>query len=175
MQAYYLEITKAGFYIYIVLLLTAAICDIWKYLIPNLLSISLVVLFFVMALSSPFGVNWLSHLGAALVFFLIGFGLYAYKIMGAGDVKLITAVSLFAGFEHLMTLLLFVALAGGALALVLILVRLILSVLMSRLKKSPENLKLPRILVPGEAVPYGVGVAAGAIMISGTLPILGYF
>ena len=69
-------------------------------------------------------------------------------------------------------LILGVALAGGALSLFLIILRrVIVSILVQ--SKSSENMALPRILLVGEAVPYGVGIAAGAIWLSSSLPLLG--
>jgi len=106
MESYYLEITRIGLYLYIALLVLAAIFDIWKYIIPNVLSVALIGLFVVVAAASPFPINWWSHLGAAAAFFAVGIALYAFKILGAGDIKLITSVSLFAGFEQLPVLIL---------------------------------------------------------------------
>lgn len=171
MESYYLEITRIGLYVYIGLLVLAAIFDVWKYIIPNVLSVALIGLFFVVAAASPFPVNWWSHLGAAAAFFAVGIALYAFKILGAGDIKLITSVALFAGFEHLPMLILGVALAGGALSLALIALRRVLLSLLVHFKAS-DNTALPRILLVGEAVPYGVGIAAGAIWASSSLPIL---
>ncbi len=173
MEAYYFLITKAAFYLYIVLLLSAAICDIWRFVIPNLLSIVLIGLFFLVAAVSPFPVDWLSHLGAALGFFVVGFGLYAVKALGAGDVKLLAAVSLWAGLERLLDLLLFVALAGGALSIFLIVLRRILPGLLLAIRAG-SDIKLPTVLLAGEPVPYGVGIATGAIFIATSLPVLGY-
>lgn len=172
MEAYYFLITKAAFYLYIVLLLSAAICDIWRFVIPNLLSIVLIGLFVLVAAVSPFPVDWLSHLGAALGFFVVGFGLYAAKALGAGDVKLLAAVSLWAGLDRLLDLLLFVALAGGALSIFLIVLRRFLPGFLLAIRA--ENTKLPTVLLAGEPVPYGVGIATGAIFIATSLPVLGY-
>jgi len=169
-----LEITRIGLYLYIALLVLAAIFDIWKYIIPNVLSVALIGLFVVVAAASPFPINWWSHLGAAAAFFAVGIALYAFKILGAGDIKLITSVSLFAGFEQLPVLILGVALAGGALSLFLIVLRRILVSVLVFLKAS-DNTTLPRILLVGEAVPYGVGIAAGAIWMSSSLPLLSGF
>lgn len=171
MESYYQEITKIGLYVYIALLVVAAIFDVWKFIIPNVLSVALIGLFFVLASASPFPVAWWSHLGAAAAFFAVGIALYAFKILGAGDIKLITSVALFAGFDHLLMLILGVALAGGALSLLLIILR---RVLMSALvyMKASDNTTLPRILLVGEAVPYGVGIAVGAIWMSSNLPLL---
>ena len=113
MDAYYLEITRGAFYLYMILLLTAAITDIWKFIIPNLISLAVIALFVALALLQPFPIPWGSHVGAAALFFAGGLLLYRFNILGAGDVKLLTALSLWAGFGHLADLLLGVALCGG--------------------------------------------------------------
>ena len=174
MEAYYSEITKGSFYIYIVLLLTAGITDVWKFLIPNLISALLIVLFIALAFAQPFPVDWWSHLGAMLAFFIVGLLLYRFSVLGAGDVKLITALCLWAGFSGLPNLLLGVALSGGVLALALIAVRQLLFS-MTLLKSDPGAIQLPKVLVKGSPVPYGVGIAAGGIWLGINNPIFGYF
>ncbi len=172
MQEHYMEIAKASYYLYIALLAVAAVFDIWKLIIPNVLSVALVALFIVVGLASPFEVDWLSHFGAAGVFFVVGIGLYAFKILGAGDVKLITAVAVWWGLEYLIDLLFFIGIAGGGLALVLLGMRRLIPSLLVMLK-APEKSKLPRLLLPGELVPYGVGVAVGSIFLAFQAPLTG--
>jgi prepilin peptidase CpaA len=99
MAAYYSEITRGAFYLYVILLLIAAATDIWKFIIPNLISLAVIALFVALALMQPFPVAWGSHLGAAALFFAGGLLLYRFNILGAGDVKLLTALSLWAGFS----------------------------------------------------------------------------
>lgn len=173
MEAYYFQITKVAFYLYVLMLVTAGLCDIWRFIIPNLVSLFLVLMFFVVALISPFPVDWLSHLAAMAGFFAIGFLLYVFKVLGAGDVKLITAVSLWVGLDKLMDFLLVVAVAGGALSLVLLALRFLLPPILV-MAKLEETIKLPRVLLPGSPVPYGVGIAVGGLWLAGSLPLLGY-
>jgi prepilin peptidase CpaA len=173
MTAYYFEITKALFTIYVVLLVAAGAFDAWKFIIPNWLSLVLALLFVAAGLASPFGVDWLSHLGAGAAVLVGGFLLYSFKrILGAGDVKLMTAVALWTGFAHLLDFLLVVAFFGGVLAIALIVGRQIaVALLVQSWWKGGRA--LPRILVSGEAVPYGIAVAAGGIFVAGSLPLLG--
>lgn len=174
MAAYYSEITSGAFYLYVILLLIAAVTDIWKFIIPNLLSLAVIALFVALALMQPFPVAWGSHLGAAALFFAGGLLLYRFNILGAGDVKLLTALSLWAGFSHLLDLLLGVALCGGGLALALIIGRKVFFSLVL-LGSAPESRTIPRVLLQGEPVPYGVGIAAGGIWLGSKLPIFGFF
>jgi len=94
--------------------------------------------------------------------------------MGGGDVKLLTAVAFWAGFEHLTELLLYVAIAGGVLAIGLIVMRktiMSLGAANTRL----AAVKLPRILLDGEGVPYGLAIAPISIYLGTKLPQLGAY
>ena len=97
--------------------------------------------------------------------------LFAFNKMGGGDVKLITAVAFWAGFECGGELLLYITLAGGALAIVLIIIRRVLFWVMTAGTALPK-IKLPRILITGSLVPYGLAIAPSAISIGTKLPQL---
>jgi prepilin peptidase CpaA len=82
---------------------------------------------------------------------------YALKLFGAGDSKLMTAVSLFAGLGHLEQFVLITAFAGGLLALASLVVRRARSAAMIRAGSEP-----------GRGIPYGVAIAVGgAITMAG--------
>ncbi len=83
-----------------------------------------------------------------------------------------TAVAFWTGFEYLAELLLYIALAGGALAIGLIIVRKLLLGLMTA-RASLTKLWVPRILLSGEPVPYGLAIAPSAIFLGTKLPQLG--
>lgn len=173
MLTYYNEITQGALLLYTLLLLVAAMTDIWKFIIPNLVSVALLALFVALALLQPFPINWWSHLGAGAAFFAIGLLLYRFNFLGAGDVKLITALAVWAGFDHVFDMLLAIALCGGALAILLIVIRkLVFSFVL--LAPSPDRQSMPRVLLQGEPVPYGVGIAVGGIWLGTKLPLLGY-
>jgi prepilin peptidase CpaA len=171
---FYQSVLYVAFGLYLMLLATAAGCDLWKFIIPNVVSIALVLLFVVTALLLPFEVAWLSHFGAALACFAVGALFFAFGWMGAGDVKLLTALALWAGFQPLPQLLLYVCLAGGAFALFMILLRkVVMSLVM--LQSSGGSVTLPRILLVGEKIPYGVALTFGGVMVAFDLPHLGLY
>jgi len=162
------------FGIYALLLCIAAVLDTWKFIIPNVITVALIALFVATALYMPFDADWLSHLGAGAAVFAGGAVLYAMNKLGGGDVKLLAAISVWAGFEHLPDLLLYVALGGGALAIGLIVVRrAIMSLRVAG--AGGDTTSLPRVLLEGEAVPYGLAIAPSAILIGRDLPHLGAF
>jgi prepilin peptidase CpaA len=174
MDQSYLTIFYIASGLYTLLLCTAAAFDSWKFIIPNAITVALIALFVVTALLLPYDMgwrDWLSHLGAAGAVLAGGAVLFAFNKMGGGDVKLMTAVAFWAGFEYLADLLLYIALAGGALAVVLIIVRRVLFGLMTA--ASLTKLAVPRMLLSGEPVPYGLAIAPSAIFLGTKLPQLG--
>lgn len=174
MDEQYVQALYAVFGLYSLLLCIAAGFDVYKFVIPNLITVALVVLFVGIALYLPFEINWLSHLGAAAVVFAVGAAMFAMKKLGGGDVKLLTAVAFWAGFDHLADLMLYVTLAGGGLAVALMILRQVLMgvrVAQSRLGKYA----LPRVLLPGEPMPYALAIAPSAIYAGTKMPYLGEF
>ncbi|MHA1151423.1 MAG: A24 family peptidase [Alphaproteobacteria bacterium] len=160
--------------LYTLLLCTAAAFDTWKFIIPNAITVGLIALFVVTALLLPYDMSWrdwMSHLGAAGAVLAGGAVMFAFNKMGGGDVKLMTAVAFWAGFEHLANLLLYIAVAGGALAIALMIGRRLLFGVMTA--ASLTKIAVPRVLLSGEPVPYGLAIAPSAIFIGTRLPQLG--
>lgn len=91
----------------------AATTDVWKFRIPNLLTVPALVagpVYYAVA-GTP-GAVGSSLLGLGLGFGIL-FALFAGGMMGAGDVKLMAAVGAWLGVEDLLRLLLVSALAMG--------------------------------------------------------------
>ena len=96
----------------------AALKDVWERRIPNRLTGTLAALYPVYVLVSPTPVVWLPALGLAAAVFVVGFGLFARELIGGGDVKLLAALSLWAGPEQFVWFILVTTVAGGALSLI---------------------------------------------------------
>jgi Flp pilus assembly protein protease CpaA len=189
MDEFALIVRYGAFGLFCLLCLVAAAFDLWKMIIPNTISILLVALFFANGLFltfySGYEVAWLSHIGALAAVLFVGLVAYRFGALGAGDVKLLSAISLWAGFEqnlldplitgyYLFDYLILVALCGGALSLGLIILRrLVVGVLL--VQSSPQNVTLPRFLLPKEQLPYGVAIALPAFYLAIKLPLLGGF
>ncbi len=174
MDKYYLYLLGSVFGAYVLLLITAAVFDVAKFIIPNVIVVALAALFVIATIVLPFDTDWISHAGAAAAVFLSGALAYRFKVLGAGDVKLMTAVSLWVGFEHLPLLLLYIALSGGALAIFSVLLRRVVLAVAIHRPLSGGGI-LPRWLVAGEKIPYGVAIASGSIIIGGSVPHLGLY
>ena len=99
------------------LLILAALGDLRERRIPNWLTGGVAALYPLYVLASPIPVAWLSALGLAAAAFVIGLVMFARNMVGGGDVKLIAALTLWAGSEQLLLFGLVTSLAGGALAL----------------------------------------------------------
>jgi len=132
-----------------ILLLIAAVSDFRRYTIPNWLSLAILALFVVRTVfnAPPFPLLVLDLLGAALIF-AIGFILFFKGMFGGGDVKLLSSVALWVGFVNLPRFLLTTTLAGGLLALLLILIRW---------TRSRDG------RVHDQRVPYGIAIAIAGI------------
>lgn len=133
----------------------AAICDLRAFEIPDGLSIALLVLALGYGLLTP-GFNWLSHVAAPVGVFAFGLLLFAKGWMGGGDVKLLTAIAAWTGLAGLLPFLVGVSLAGGVLALLLIIARRAVAG-----RSSPQN--LPRMLAADAPLPYAVAILAGVL------------
>jgi len=97
------------------------------------------------------------QLGIALAAFIVLTGLFALKMMGGGDVKLLTALALWVEPTMFLKLLIIMALVGGLLTIVMGVAHV--------MKRQRDRL----------AVPYGVAIAFGGLWVLGThyLPIAG--
>lgn len=165
-------------------LLVAAVWDLATFRIPNVLNLVYLALFPVAALLAPGPVDWLWHLAAFGLVFVVGIAMFSFGLFGGGDVKLLIVAALWLGWHNLLELVVWVSLAGGAVAL------------MAVLETSPigqwllARLHLPRFVVKEEAVerdegadetppkkprrhiPYGIGICVGGLAMAGKLPLL---
>lgn len=148
---------------FVLIVLAAAVSDVIRYRIPNLLVLALAIVFVTWAGVHYAETAWLSHLGAALVCLAGGFVLYLLGQMGAGDVKLLTVVALWAGLGGLVALLLFMSLSGLLVLPLILLARWLVQKAQARNLWKPQW-TLPRVLTKREGVPYGVAIALGALV-----------
>lgn len=144
-----------------VLVVVAALRDVTSYTIPNWIS-GLLILGFLpaaLALGLPLGVIGQNGL-VFLVALAAGMAMFALGWIGGGDAKLFAVAGLWLGWSAALTYLIFTAVAGGALALALLGLR--------SLWLRPYVVNGPawfgRLATPGEAVPYGVAIALGAMV-----------
>jgi prepilin peptidase CpaA len=129
----------------------------------------------------PGGVGWLGALIASVGLLVAFFPLYALRVMGAGDVKLLAVVGGFFGvssgnWSHLLGLALSVLVAGGALALARMLVSGRFSILFQNVRIVLLGTAMRLRGIPGPdfdakedssfQLPYAVAIALGSLSYS---------
>lgn len=145
------------------LIIRAAVSDLLTMTIPNKISILLCALF---ALYVPIiGMGWNDiglHLAGAGAVFVVCFGLFALGVMGGGDAKLLSAISLWFGWSLLLVeFLLYTAIFGMFLTLAFICVRpyVVLPGFLGNIRW------LNLLMHPKTGIPYGLAIAAGALTV----------
>lgn len=143
------------------LLAIAAGFDLATFTIPNLLSLTLAIVFLVFGLAAGLTPGAFSlHLLAGLIALTVGFGLFAFGYIGGGDAKLFAAVALWLGFRDLPAYALAASVLGGFLTLTLIAFRQ--WPLPAGLARHGWILKLHE---KSSGIPYGVALASGALVL----------
>jgi len=137
------------------ILAIAAASDVRHRRIPNWTVLALIALFAVLAIAFG-GRGVVSALAAASVALVISVGLYALRLIGAGDSKLLTAVALFAGLGYLPLLVLVTALTGGVIAGISLVTRPTRALTMFTMRGKGDW---------GRGIPYGVAIAVGGVLI----------
>lgn len=138
-----------------ILLLVVSISDVRDRRIPNW-SVLAVAALFVPWIFVGGQVSVISSLEAAAISFAVSFTLYFFRVVGAGDSKLLTVTALFAGMAGLPKFLFFVALAGGAIAAISLLSRPSRAAVMFHMRGKGDF---------GRGVPYGVAIAIATIAV----------
>ncbi len=146
--------------IYIALVCYGAWTDARTLRIPNTVSLVLLAAFLPAAVLAGIGMEAIAwHLGGGVLVLVVGFALFAFNLFGGGDAKLLGACALWVGWDDLVFFVIAVVLVGGVLSLLVILLRKGLGLWPDWLVQSAEGL-----FTPNKAVPYGIAIAAGAMM-----------
>lgn len=147
----------------------AALHDINSLTIPNWLNLSMAGLFLPAALVSGLPLEILGgHLLAGGLAFVIAFGLFAFRIFGGGDAKMIPAAVLWMGPAAALPFAFWMAVVGGICAILLMVSRRSIPATMV-----PGFMRAP--FEPKAGVPYGVAIAGGAILAGSGSPLLAGF
>ncbi|MEJ2117740.1 MAG: prepilin peptidase [Alphaproteobacteria bacterium] len=128
--------------------------------IPNRVSLAIAFAFFPVAILAGLPLEAMAlHLSCALVTLAFGFALFAGGWFGGGDAKLFAAAALWIGWEQILAYGVAVAIIGGALAIVYVMLRMLparYTAPPGRWAASIRQLELP----------YGVALAGAALAIS---------
>ncbi len=134
--------------------------DVTRYTIPNWLVGSLLVLYPLAFFLHPHGADWKMALAAMGLVFACGFVVFALKIMGGGDIKLITVLALWVGWNYLADFVVLFALLGGVFSIFLLITRKIFPYL-----PIPKTIKTPRVFQNKAPIPYGVAIAGAFVIL----------
>lgn len=144
-----------------VVVTVAASYDLLTMQIPNRFPAALAVAFLALAFMSGLLLPTIGvHLLAGLAVLAATFALFAFGFLGGGDAKLASAIALWLGIEQALPFLVLTALFGGALSLIVLAFRAV--PLPGFLIGWPPALRLHE---KGAGVPYGVALAAAALVV----------
>lgn len=149
-------------FIFPALVIVAGVHDLTTMKIPNWISLALVTVFFPVAFLV--GLPWqdiLLSMALAVGVLVVGFVLFALRVIGGGDAKLLAAATLWVGVTSVLHFFLYIALAGGALSLLLIISRRWFQYL--PVARIPNWLS--RLMDPEGDIPYGVAIAVAAALV----------
>jgi prepilin peptidase CpaA len=141
----------------------AAYEDFRRLVIPNLLPAVLCVAWPVHFAAVPSLFGAMTAVGCALAVFIVGAALFARGFLGGGDVKLLTAATLWCGAAGTPSLLVLTGILGGVLTLFLLLP------FGAQLAAAGRALLGPAAIATehdtGKSVPYGVAIAGAALIV----------
>lgn len=142
------------------LLIAAGVGDALTMRISNRLNLLIVITFFPMAFAAGMPLSMFGlHLAAGLVLLVAGYFLFAVRLFGGGDAKLLAAAGLWLGYPGSLSFLTLTVLAGGGLAVAVglwTLIRLDSEIRGSAWSRRTEFLTLD--------LPYGLALAVGGIL-----------
>jgi prepilin peptidase CpaA len=152
-------------------LVWAAASDARGYIIPNRAVIAIAALFAVHLITRalttgaivPTLTDGVLALALASIVLIAGFGLFAVQLVGGGDAKLAAAVALWAGSQNILAFLILSSLAGGMLAIGVLLWRAAFPRGEVELSQSVGTRLKRGLKTP---VPFGVAIAAAGLYIA---------
>ncbi|MEO1475672.1 MAG: prepilin peptidase [Pseudomonadota bacterium] len=144
----------------------AALRDVVTLIIPNWLNAAILVSGCLALMVAGLGWDAISeHLLAGLVAFAVSAAMFYAGLWGGGDAKMVPGVMVWLGPAAAFDFVFGMAIVGGGLALVLILVR--------ALTPATGPHTQIRSLRRGQGVPYGVAILGGLVFAMGTSPLFG--
>lgn len=156
-------------FLLVTLVVASSVVDAAVYRIPNSFVLALILAFAAMAAVHAGEVAWLAHTASFGIVFGVGLVLYFIGQMGAGDVKFLGALALWAGLPALPVLLFWVAICGIVVTPLILILRRIVPGLVARKLLPPKTENL-RVFAKRNGIPYAVAIGPGAIIASFSFP-----
>ncbi len=137
----------------------AAACDVRWRRIPNWLTLSALVGGLLLQISRSGVAGVPVALGGAAIGLCVLLPFYLIHAMGAGDVKLLAGLGSLVGPQAMVSLVIYAALVGGAISVVMLARRGRLHFAMAEIMSRPTDLTRS-----GAKAPYGVAIACGVYL-----------
>jgi prepilin peptidase CpaA len=164
-------LTTVALFIFPLLMAYAASSDLLTMRIANWLVLALTVSYVALAMFAQ--LSWTEigmSFAAAAVVLVIAFAFFAFGWIGGGDAKLVSATALWMGFSFMLPYVIYAALLGGALTL------LILAVRRYPLPGQLARIKwLDRLHDAKSGVPYGIALAIAGLLVYPETALFGHF
>lgn len=143
------------------LMVFAALSDLFTMTISNRISVMLVLAFLPLALMAGMSGEAIAiHLACGFGVLVVTFSMFAFGWIGGGDAKLAAATAIWMGFDHLADYGLYSAMLGGALTLAILGCRQVPMPSFAMGVKWVE-----RLHDRGTGVPYGIALAAAGLIL----------
>lgn len=149
-------------------LVFASVSDIRSFTIPNEVSVVLAVAFVPAAWLAglPWAVIAIDHYLAGLAALCLGFGAFALRWLGGGDVKLFAALAVWTGWAGLPAFVMATALAGGALAAFVLVAGTLRTASRGRRAETAYGSRR------ADRLPYGVAIGFGMMTVLPRLAVV---
>ncbi len=156
------------FSLFPVVMIVAAVSDLFSMTISNRLTVGLALAFFAVALYCGIGLEQIAlHVSAGIAMLTLGFALFSFGWIGGGDAKLFAATAVWLGWSPLFEYALYASLFGGALTM---------AIIIARKMPMPAFLErqswAARLHNAKQGIPYGVALAAAGLMIYPATPLV---
>ncbi len=139
--------------------------------IPNILVISIMLLFFVTVIVWDGEIQVWIHIVVAVVMLCIGAALFYFDLIGGGDAKLATAAVLWTGFDSLGSYFFIFGIAGLLVSLLFLSLRPGMEYFGLRAIIALKGEKyVPKSLISGAHIPFAVPIAIASVWLSFQLP-----
>ena len=138
-----------------------AVTDVRSRRIPNQISLAVALVWIMYALTDNTG--WQGGLIVAVIVLSLGFVLYGFGLAGGGDIKLLTAVSLWAGTELALPMIATVAITGAIVSVAVLIYARGISFFSFQLLQPKSDTYAEQLYTP-----YAVAILMGAIFIAGS-------
>jgi prepilin peptidase CpaA len=154
-------LSTLALFIFPLLMAFAASSDLLTMRIANWLVLAVAAAYFALAFAAQLSLTEIGmSLAAAAIVLAISFAFFAFGWIGGGDAKLVSATSLWVGFGLLLPYLIYAALLGGGLTL------LILAARRYPLAPALRRVKwIDRLHDSKTGVPYGITLAVAGLLV----------